>query len=303
MTATSPIFKNKARAKVNLTLHVGGRHSVERPEVVDQPSLGGLHFLNSLVVFADVGDDLTAILADKFSLEIDGPFSEGLSNAEDNLVLKAVRQASLFNGVSREAAYRLTKNLPVASGIGGGSADAAAAVRLLGLINGEIDDQMEYLLLETGADVPVCYLSKTCIMEGVGEQLTPLSGMGQLHAILINPGVAVSTKQIFEIFDANGVIENTLPKGHVAGSHSLLEMAKAGHNDLQAAAIALAPVIQTVLDEIDAQAGCQLARMSGSGATCFGIFSTGEGADLAAKTLKEKHPEWWCVSTTLGEAG
>lgn len=287
-----------------MTLHVGPRGGLGYgyPEPRTSLPSGRLHPLNSLVVFADVGDELTARQADEFSLEIDGPFSADLSHDDSNLVLKAAKQASLFNGVFKEVAYSLTKNLPVSSGIGGGSADAAAAVRLLGLINEGTEDEMDYLLLETGADVPVCYLSKTCIMQGVGENLTRLPTLGQLHAILVNPGVAVSTKQIFEIFDEGLEVDQSVHLEQRTQGRTLLEITKSGRNDLQSAAISLAPIIQTVLDTIEGQTGCQLARMSGSGATCFGIFETRAEAELAAKMIAAEHTDWWCVPTVLGEA-
>lgn len=284
MAVSHATYTDVARAKVNLTLHVGRANE------------DGYHPLQSLVVFADIGDKLCAKAGEDFSLDIDGPFASQLS-VHDNLVLKAARRI----GTSRRAAFHLVKNLPVASGLGGGSADAAAAIRIMGEIDGALSENLEAVLLETGADVPVCYLSRTCVMEGIGERLTPLGGLGRLNIVLVNPGVAVSTQKIFEMFDQMDDMERRGLVEPLTLGDDLLEMAKAGRNDLQNIAIGIAPVIRTVLDEFETQFGCQLARMSGSGATCFGVFETPELALGAAATLKEKHPDWWCLSTVLGD--
>lgn len=286
MAVSHTTYTDVARAKVNLTLHVGRAND------------NGYHPLQSLVVFAEIGDTLCAKAEEDFSLDIDGPFASRL-NVHDNLVLKAARHI----GVSKRAAFHLVKNLPVASGIGGGSADAAAAIRIMGKIDGVLPEDLDAVLLETGADIPVCYLSKTCVMEGIGERLTPLGGLGQLNAVLVNPGVGISTQKVFEMFDQ---VEETDMSGSVDPiivGKSLLEMAAAGRNDLQDVAIGIAPVIRTVLNELETQSGCQLARMSGSGGTCFGIFETSDMARNTVAVLKGKYPDWWCVSTLLGDAG
>ncbi len=284
MSAGEPSITQLARAKVNLTLHVV------------RAQKNRYHPLYSLVVFADIGDELSARRAKKFSLKIDGPFAAGLSNGSDNLVLKAARDNAQCNGIHIKAAYHLTKSLPIASGIGGGSADAAAAIRLLAIMNNQPPLSNDWQILEIGSDVPVCHLSKTSIMEGVGEELTPLPGLGRVAAILVNPGVAVSTGAIFSAFDKGGTSsEFALPSG------SLLEMARAGRNDLQNIAVGIEPVIQTVLDEIEMQEHCQLVRMSGSGATCFGLFETYENAQNASAAIKRKYPDWWCAPTMLGD--
>ena len=276
-----------ARAKINLTLHVGQKRE------------SGYHALNSLVVFADIGDVLTAQQADKFSLGMDGPFEEHLAheNDNDNLVLTAAKHVMNMSGFKKQAAYMLTKNVPVSSGIGGGSADAAAAVHLLQNINGKIDVSLDNILLKIGADVPVCYRAQTCIMEGIGEILTPLPKLGQLNVVLVNPGIGISTAEIFNAFDANVTSSYFPEKGD-----TLLTMAKTGRNDLQDIAVKIAPVIQDVITLINTQNGCKLARMSGSGATCFGIFGSQLQAHAAVHTIKVKHPAWWCVPTLLGDA-
>jgi len=281
---TETAWKDTARAKVNLTLHVG---SVQE---------NGYHPLHSLVVFADIGDDLNAELAEEFSLKIKGPFAKHTPGGVENLVIKSASIIAEHNQVNVKLAFTLNKKLPVASGIGGGSADAAAALRLLSRAAHVNWSEHAESFLPFGADVPVCYLSRTCVMEGVGEEILPWPGLGQIPAILINPGVGVSTKEVFEKFDSVGMSSNfSLSAG------SLFDMAKSGRNDLQAIAMQMQPKIKTALDEIDVQDGCQLARMSGSGATCFGLFTSQSKAKRAAKTISKAHPDWWCVATMLGD--
>lgn len=280
MSGQIQILTETARAKVNLTLHVGA---------VDAD---GYHSLQSLVMFADIGDELVLQTADQTGLSIEGPFAEGLLNQGENSILNAAYLCAPEN----PSQFKLIKNLPVASGLGGGTADAAAAVRLMDRVYG-IDEKTP--IHKLGADVSVCFLSQTCWMEGIGHQLTPLPEQGQLPAILINPHVHISTGAIFKQFDILGESTEFLKK---RDGDTVLDIAKAGRNDLQNVAVRLAPIIQTVLDKIESQNGCQLARMSGSGATCFGIFATRLEAEQAAHALKEHHPDWWCVSTLLGEA-
>lgn len=277
-------WRETARAKVNLTLHVG--------PVQDN----GYHPLHSLVVFADFGDVLDGKIAEDFDLRMIGKFVKDTPAGNENLLMTAVRIIAENNSVNARLAYKLNKKLPVASGIGGGSADAAAALRLLSRADHVDWSEHAESFLPFGADVPVCFLSRTCVMEGIGEQIMPWPGLGQVPAILVNPGVTVSTKDVFEKFDVVGVSsEFSLPAG------SLLEMAKFGRNDLQAIAIHRQPVIETVLNEIRGQAGCQLARMSGSGATCFGLFPSLSKAKSAANTIKKAYRDWWCVATMLGD--
>jgi len=277
-------WRETARAKVNLTLHVGPAQD------------NGYHPLHSLVVFADFGDVLDGQIAEDFSLKMIGPFAGDTPGGDDNLLMTAARVIAENNHVDARLTYKLNKKIPVASGIGGGSADAAAALRLLSRADHVDWSEHAESLLPFGADVPVCFLSRTCVMEGVGEQIMPWPGMGQLSAILVNPGVGVRTKDVFEKFDVVGVSSDfSLPVG------SLLDMAKYGRNDLQAIAIHEQPVIETVLRVIRGQSGCELARMSGSGATCFGLFPSLAKAKQAAKTIKKAQPDWWCVATMLGD--
>lgn len=266
-----------ARAKVNLCLHVTGQRG------------DGFHLLDSVVAFADVADILTFESAENLTLTIDGPFADGLSSDNDNLILQAARCFANPAG----AAIHLQKNLPVASGIGGGSADAAAA--LLGLSqlwNCALPDAATQLSL--GADVPVCVVGETVRMQGVGEDITPITGLPALPAILINPGVAVSTPSVFKALTKK---KNTqLEAGEVS-----LDWLTAQRNDLQGPATSLAPMIAEVVTKLE-ETGALLARMSGSGATCFGIFRTMKTAQAIAAMLSEQHPEWWVQATTLNRS-
>jgi 4-diphosphocytidyl-2-C-methyl-D-erythritol kinase len=273
-----------ARAKINLTLHVGR-------VIRDADRFYGYHPLDSLVVFADIGDRIEVSPAKTFELNIGGPFEDGLDPGEDNLITRAVRAAGRL-GADTNVRIDLHKALPVASGVGGGSADAAATLRAL---CGDKYDLSE-TALQLGADVPVCLLSETMRMTGIGETLTPLPGLGSVSAVLCNPGVAVSTAEIFAAFDSGDVKETPRPQSHEG---SLLERALEGRNDLQPYAVAKAPIIQEVIDALDAAKACQFARMSGSGATCFGLFETDAQAKECARELTQKN--WWAVACRLGD--
>jgi len=226
--------------------------------------------------------------AEKTTLSIDGPFGMGLTVNEDNLILRALAAAK-----SSPQYMSLEKNLPVSAGIGGGSANAAAVLRMCG-----IDDL--HIAVGLGADVPVCLRSETTHMTGIGEDVTCLPKMGQLHALLVNPRVAVSTGEIFKAFDSASDIRETPRPMKTSGD--LLSRALDGRNDLEPIAVAQAPIIGDVLRLLASQNGCQLARMSGSGATCFGIFETKTALRHAEAAIKAQAPQWWCVPTLLGEA-
>lgn len=278
------MHKEQARAKINLNLHVG-------QVVTDQthPHFG-YHLLTSLVVFADYGDVLTGNIADSTTLSISGPFAKGLETNDTNLVLRA------YNAVKDRAdipdlAFSLTKNLPLASGMGGGSADAAAALRILKNYAKLGDDAWQAIALELGADVPVCLLSKTCVMSGIGEKIERIEGMGQLTAILVNPGLQVSTGKIFKRFDAEPIrTDLSQPTGN------LLDRFKAGRNDLQSIAIQIAPEIRTCLEVLG-----PVSQMSGSGATCFGLYTDQAMAQKAAQSIKNKYPDVWVQPVMLGD--
>ena len=221
------------------------------------------------------------------ALSIEGPFGAGLTVGDDNLILKALSAAK-----ATPHHVALEKNLPISAGIGGGSANAAAILRMCA-----VDDVS--IAVKLGADVPVCLKSQTAHMAGIGEDVATLLDMGQLYALLINPRIAVSTGAIFKAFDAGSDIRET-PRP-MKSSGDLLSRALDGRNDLEPIAIAQAPIIGDVLRLLVSQEGCQLARMSGSGATCFGIFETQALLKRAEAKIKAQSPEWWVTSTLLGE--
>ncbi len=270
-----------APAKINLTLHVTGQRA------------DGYHLLDSLVVFADVGDVVHMRAAPAWSLQVDGPEGHDVPAGDDNLVLRVAR---LFPDLG--AALTLTKELPVASGIGGGSADAAAVWRGLCSMAGRSADAAQLLAL--GADIPVCVPSQGARMQGIGEVVTPLDGLPDLHVVLANPRVAVSTPQIFKVLlrKDNAPMPDRLPA--FADAADLCHWLATQRNDLQAAAQAIAPPITQTCAALSALPDCMLARMSGSGATCFGVFATGQAAAHAAQRLSGAQPRWWVRAGRLG---
>ncbi len=292
MSATN-VLRRFAPAKINLFLHVGDKRA------------DGYHDLLSLVVFADVGDQLTAKTSDRLSLRTSGPFAAALSGDADNLVLKAARALSAWaaaRGVKPSGAeVTLEKNLPIASGLGGGSSDAAAALLMLAQLWALPVgiDELHEIALSLGADVPVCLNARPAFMLGMGDVLKPATGLPQFFLVLVNPGVSVSTAQIFKALGARtGTVEPKTFAG--ATAHDLALWLDHLTNDLAAPAVEFAPVITRVETAITATEGCLLARMSGSGATCFGIYETHDGATAAAEAIAKAHSDWWvrAVRTT-----
>lgn len=278
-----------APAKVNLYLHVTGR----RPD--------GYHLLDSLAVFCPVGDRLRATVAEALTLTVEGPFGAALAGERDNLVLRAAR------ALDGEAGARvvLEKFLPVASGIGGGSADAAATLRLLcrlwelpvGASQGDLArGALASIALELGADVPVCLASRAARMGGVGEALGPAPAMPAVGMVLVNPGVALATALVFRARSGGFSGLAGLPSAWADAAAMAGDLARL-RNDLEPPAIALCPVIGTVLAALAATPGCLLARMSGSGATCFGLFRDAAAAEAAALALARSG--WWCWGGAL----
>ena len=261
-----------APAKVNLYLHVTGKLA------------DGYHLLDSLAVFPEAGDVVGVAEADTLSLEISGPFGTVLRAEEDNLLLRAARLLAPGRG----AALTLEKNLPVASGIGGGSADAAAALRVLSALWGVTAD-LPALALQLGADVPVCLASRASRMQGIGERLAPAPALPEFGMVLVNPGVAVPTPAVFKARRGGFSPPPALPEAWADVDAMVADLA-ACTNDLQDAAIGIAPVIGEVLSVLAALPGAKLARMSGSGATCFAIFETPAAAAAAAAQMPES---WW----------
>jgi 4-diphosphocytidyl-2-C-methyl-D-erythritol kinase len=289
------VLRERARAKVNLTLHVRGRRA------------DGYHDLESLVVFADCADGLTLAPAMALALQVSGPRAAECGGLDDNLVLRAARALGERVPALTTGTFELDKHLPAAAGIGGGSADAAAALRLLACANGlnPDDPRVAEAGRATGADVPVCLRSVACIMSGIGEKLAPVK-MPPLPAVLINPGVPVATRDVFAAIglkpgDVLGAEQRAAPiVWSQAGSVSdWLPAIAAGRNDLEPPALHIQPAIGDVLAILRASSGCDLARMSGSGATCFGLFTDDAAAQRAAQQIRAKQPHWWVVATTL----
>ncbi|MFT8244113.1 4-(cytidine 5'-diphospho)-2-C-methyl-D-erythritol kinase [Roseomonas sp. BN140053] len=265
-----------APAKVNLFLHVTGR----RPD--------GFHLLDSLAVFAAVGDTVSAEPAADLSLRVSGPESGELGRETDNLVLRAARLLATEAGVPPRAALRLEKRLPVASGIGGGSADAAATLRLLARLWG-LPAPAPDLAASLGADVPVCVWSRAARMGGVGEALLPAPALPECGLVLANPRLPLATPAVFRARTGGFSAPAELPASWADAAAMAATLRRTG-NDLEAAAIALCPPVLAVLAALTALPGCLLARMSGSGATCFALFATPAAAERAAARLP---PGWW----------
>ena len=271
-----------APAKVNLFLHVLGR----RPD--------GYHTLDSLAVFAGVGDRLSFTPAKTLSLAVEGPFAKALAGENDNLVLRAVRMLAAEVGREPCGDLVLHKHLPVASGIGGGSSDAAAALRLLSRIwHQEEDAALARVAARLGADVPVCFTARPARMAGIGEHLRPGPLLPTCGIALVNPGVALPTAAVFGARRGDWSQPAALPAEWPSPRQMAADLAPL-RNDLQPAAIAIAPVIAEVLAALAGTRHCLLARMSGSGATCFGLYARSDQAANAAAELRAVHPDWWC---------
>ena len=281
----------RAPAKVNLFLHVG-------PLGAD-----GYHPLASLAAFADVGDRLTVEPADRLSLSVTGPFADALAGEGDNLVLRAVRALGLAAGIGEPGlGITLDKQLPVAAGLGGGSSDAGAVLKLardaLGLPFE--DAALAGIAADLGADGPLCLHARAAWAEGRGDVLTFETGLPSLAALLVNPGVPSSTGAVYRAFDAGspGTADRPAPPA-LWDVASIIDWLAIQRNDLQAPAVALAPAIGQALAATAALPGARLTRMSGSGATVFALFDTAAAAAAAGQALNALHPGWWIRPTTL----
>jgi 4-diphosphocytidyl-2-C-methyl-D-erythritol kinase len=293
-----PALTDEARAKVNLTLRVNGRRA------------DGFHDLESVVAFCDCADRLTLNTGPKLDLITTGPRAKDCGEASDNLVLKAARLLGERVSDLEAGEFTLDKVLPVAAGIGGGSADAAAALRLLARANKlELDDpRLIEVARLTGADVPVCLASQACVMTGVGETLLPLS-LPKMPCVLVNPCVPVATKDVFSalglrhgelLVGATDVIlhDPVWPEAGASIDAWVKVLAGIG-NDLEKRAMRIQPVIGEVLAALGEASGVRLARMSGSGATCFAIFDDDADAQRAAEAIRREHPQWWVHAGAL----
>jgi 4-diphosphocytidyl-2-C-methyl-D-erythritol kinase len=293
-----PALTDEARAKVNLTLRVNGRRG------------DGFHDLESVVAFCDCADRLTLKAGPKLDLITTGPRAKDCGEASDNLVLKAARLLGERVGDLETGEFMLDKVLPVAAGIGGGSADAAAALRLLARANKlELDDpRLIEVARLTGADVPVCLSSRACVMTGVGETLLPLS-LPKMPCVLVNPCVPVATADVFKalglrhgelLVGATDIIlhDPVWPEAGASIDAWIKTLAGIG-NDLEKPAMRIERVIGEVLAALGQASGARLARMSGSGATCFAIFSDDADAQRTARAIQREHPQWWVHAGAL----
>jgi 4-diphosphocytidyl-2-C-methyl-D-erythritol kinase len=293
-----PALTDEARAKVNLTLRVNGRRG------------DGFHDLESVVAFCDCADRLTLTPGPELSLAMRGPLASACGETSDNLVLKAARLLGDRIAGLKVGSFVLEKTLPVAAGIGGGSADAAAALRLLARLNElKLDDErLRDVALATGADVPVCLASRACDMTGIGETLMWLSPP-KMPCVLVNPCVPVATRDVFKalglrhgelLVGATDVMMQGASWPEEGGSlEEWVEALASGSNDLEAPATKIQPVIGVVISALNATNGAWLARMSGSGATCFAIYENTADAKRAADKILREHPEWWVHAGVL----
>ena len=279
---TRKMIKVTAHAKVNLTLHVVGQRA------------NGYHELQSLVCLTEFGDQIHLSPAAGFSFQVIGPYASGIPVDESNLVVQAAKFMAQKHSKSLDCHIILEKNLPMASGIGGGSSDAAAVMRALSQYFSvplpNVDE-----LMTLGADIPVCMTTGLTLMEGAGEDVTQLSAAPNWGVVLVNPNVGVSTPVVFNALNS----KRNLPMQDVA--ENCVDIAWLGdqRNDLEAPAMAMVPEVGAVVDAISAAPHCQMARMSGSGATCFGVFADIKHANAAAERLQRAHPDWWVVSTKI----
>ncbi|MBI1245400.1 MAG: 4-(cytidine 5'-diphospho)-2-C-methyl-D-erythritol kinase [Alphaproteobacteria bacterium] len=273
-----------APAKINLSLHVVGKR------------VDGYHLLDSLVAFADIGDEVAAAPGELLSLALGGPFATALAGEPDNLVLRAARALAAASATDEGAKIRLTKNLPVASGIGGGSSDAAATLRALGRLWGGLPprERLDELAYALGADTIVCLDPRASWMSGTGETVEPAGELPEAGLVLVNPGIAVPTPMVFRA--RTGPFSKPERFPIPADAPGLARALAATSNDLAGPALRLAPAIGEALAALESLPGALLSRMSGSGATCFGLFADRPAAAAAAKTLKSRAPAGWWIA-------
>lgn len=298
MTAEQPqSFQIFAPAKINLFLHIVGKRS------------DGYHSLDSLVTFADIGDVISISPMDGFAFYIEGPMANSFDVGErsakpdsKNLVVRAVWSLARMTNRSPRFSITLGKNLPLGAGIGGGSADAAAV--LWGLCRywkvAPDMNMLRDLLMKLGADVPVCFESRTRFVAGAGENLSAPVTIPEIHAVLIHPRIRCNTKEIFKNYASAFNVPIDRPSGF-KDQDSLITFLKTTQNELMPAAVRTAPEIRNALTQLEGTDGCRMARMSGSGSACFGLYATKGEAEKACADIKETNPDWWVRSTVLGQ--
>lgn len=286
--ADAPGVTWMAPAKVNLYLHVVGRRD------------DGYHLLDSLIAFAALGDLVTVLPAGEIRFGVEGQFADAVPTGSDNLVLRAARALAQHAGITDGAAIILEKQMPTAAGLGGGSADAAATLRaLVRLWDVEIGEQdLAELGLALGADIPVCLAGHPAFIGGIGEAITPAPKLPPTWLVLVNPGVAVPTPAVFRAREGKFSAPARFD-GAPADAAAFAALLAQRHNGLTEAAMKQAPVIGDVLAALTEIPNCLLARMSGSGATCFGLFADETAAQAAARRVALDNPSWWVVSAAL----
>jgi len=277
-----------APAKINLYLHI----TTKRRD--------GYHSLESLVAFANYGDEISVAPSDKLTLTINGPYSKVLRSKGDNIVIKAAKLLASSHGVDQKAKITLTKNLPISSGIGGGSADAAATLYALSKLWDLSLKASDFsnLAEKLGADVSVCLKNTPSIVTGIGEKVILAPELPNLWFILVNPGVPVSTRKVFAAYKEKNLVAQAFKTSPKTAKELAILLSKF-RNDLTPAAIATAPIIEEVLDAVQAEKNQLLTRLSGSGATCFALFEEKNAAIEAARGLKMKYPKWWVKAAAL----
>lgn len=286
-------LKTLAPAKLNLTLRIGAR----RPD--------GFHELESIVMFASIGDTLTLAPDDALSLAVDGPTARQAGPEADNLVLKAARNLAARIPDLRTGHFSLTKNMPAGAGLGGGSSDAGAALRLLAQLN-EIaldDPRVQEAARATGADVPVCLDPRSRLVKGMGDELSEPLGLPELHAMIVFPSVPVPTPVVFKAFDAQGdepATLDTVPSQIPTAKRKFLDFVLHQTNDLAKPARTITPQIAAAEELIDETGDALLVRMTGSGSAVFAIYEDDDMADQSADIIEEERPDWWVVTATLG---
>ena len=276
-----------APAKINLYLNIIGQR------------VNDYHELDSLIAFAAHGDQIEVKKCDHFKLEASGPFSETLPPSNENLVIKAAKELARGTNYEGGACIKLIENLPVSSGVGGGSADAAATLKALNDLwetNLQNKDLM-VMALRLGADVPVCMLSKTARMSGIGDKISKVSGVPNCGILLVNPGIPISTVNVFQLFEGDFSNQVKIPK--IENSEAFFDFLSNQKNDLQDAAIKIAPIIKEVLNILTDDPNCRLARLSGSGGTCFGLYEDEATALFTAESMFGHFPDWWIQPTRL----
>ena len=278
-----------APAKINLYLHITGMRD------------DGFHLLDSLIAFTKFGDEITLEPSNDLTITSHGPYATGMPIGEENLMIRIARKLQKTTSIDKGAAIHVEKNIPVSAGIGGGSADAIAVMRgLIKLWDLKINDEQIYkLALELGTDLPVCYFGKSAFVDGIGENIHPASQLPDCGILLINPNVTLSTPIVFENRKGGYSPEDNFINKNFNSPQKLAKLLDERCNDLTPAARQLVPIIGEILSALKRTPECLAYKMSGSGATCWGLFETFADAERAALALNQQRPDWWIMPTTL----